>query len=265
MLNLYLLNRLLPSHVAYNIFFLGNAGCGKTRLAYAFNRWLKEGGFKSIVCNLDPAAEYFPYAPEFDIRRYVDARKLMVDEGLGPNGAILLAADMMCRMFKDWFKDILKYEVDFRVFDTPGQLEILLYRDSAVSLISRIGESGRNVGVFLAEARLVRNPVSLAVLLMQANITKVRLDMPLVLVVSKSDLRLRKDLERLLSDYDYLESRIVEEGVGGQKSAAILLSRALAQMPWRQRLVKVSSLKNLGFRSLYEVVNEAMCVCGDLT
>ncbi|MGC8911281.1 MAG: ATP/GTP-binding protein [Nitrososphaeria archaeon] len=251
--------------MVYNIFFLGNAGCGKTRLAYTFTKWLRGDGFRAVVCNLDPAAEYFPYTPEFDIRRYVDARKLMVNEGLGPNGAILLATDMMYRTFKVWFNDILKYDVEFRVFDTPGQLEILLYRDSAVSLISKIGGSGKNVGVFLAEARLVRNPVSLAVLLMQANITKVRLDMPLVLAVSKSDLRLRKDIGRLLSDCEYLESRIVEEGEGGQKSAAILLCRALAQMPWRQRLVKVSSLKKSGFRSLYEIINEAMCVCGDLT
>lgn len=249
----------------FNIFFLGNAGCGKTRLAYAFNRWLRRRGFKSIVCNLDPAAEYFPYAPEFDIKKYVDARKLMMDEGLGPNGAILSSVDKMNKMFKVWFKDILEYNVDFRIFDTPGQLEILLYRNSAISFISKIGKSGRNVGVFLVEAKLVREPVSLTVLLMQANIAKVRLDMPTVLAISKSDLKLRRDLEMLLSDSEYLEKRVVEEGVGGQKSAAILLCRALAQMPWRQRLVKVSSLKGMGFRSLYEIINEAMCVCGDLT
>jgi GTPase SAR1 family protein len=250
----------------FNLFFLGNAGCGKTRLAYAFNGWLRRKGLKSIICNLDPAAEYFPYTPEFDIKKYVDARKLMIDEGLGPNGAILSSVDKMDKMFKVWFKDILEYhDVDFRIFDTPGQLEILLYRNSAISLISKIGKSGRNVGVFLVEAKLVREPVSLTVLLMQANIAKVRLDMPTVLVISKADLKLRSDLEMLISDSEYLENRVVEEGVGGQKSAAILLCRALAQMPWRQRLVKVSSLKESGFRSLYEIVNEAMCVCGDLT
>ncbi|MCX8188247.1 MAG: ATP/GTP-binding protein [Nitrososphaeria archaeon] len=249
----------------FNIFFLGNAGCGKTRLAYAFNRWLKGRGFKSIVCNLDPAAEYFPYTPDFDIKGYVDARKLMVEEGLGPNGAILSSVDRMLKMFRVWFNDILNYDVDFRIFDTPGQLEILLYRNSAISIISKIGEKGRNVGVFLVEAKLVRDPVSLTVLLMQANITKVRLDMPTVLVISKSDLKLRNDLEMLLSNSEYLENRVVVEGVGGQKSAAILLCKALAQMPWRQRIIKVSSSKRSGFKNLYEIINEAMCVCGDLT
>lgn len=249
----------------FNIFFLGNAGCGKTRLAYAFNKWLRGRGFKSIVCNLDPAAEYFPYAPEFDIKNYVDARKLMFEEGLGPNGAILSCVDKMHKIFSDWFNDILRFEVEFRVFDTPGQLEILLYRNSATSIISKIGGSGRNVGVFLAEAKLVRDPVPLSILLMQANIAKIRLDMPTVLVISKSDLKLRSDLGMLLSDSEYLENRVIEEGVGGQKSAAILLCKALAQMPWRQRLVKVSSLKKRGFKSLYEIINEALCVCGDLT
>ncbi|MEM4522408.1 MAG: ATP/GTP-binding protein [Nitrososphaeria archaeon] len=249
----------------FNIFFLGNAGCGKTRLAYAFNKWLRKRGFRSIVCNLDPAAEYFPYTPEFDIKKYVDARKLMIEEELGPNGAILSSVDKMHKMFREWFNDILRFDAEFRIFDTPGQLEILLYRESAISIISKIGVSGRNVGVFLVEAKLVRDPVSLTVLLMQANIAKVRLDMPTVLAISKSDLKLRGDLERLLSDNEYLENMVIEEGVGGQKSAAILLCRALAQMPWRQRLVKVSSLKGSGFRSLYEIINEAMCVCGDLT
>ena len=249
----------------YNLFFLGNAGSGKTSLAYVFNMWLKEKGLSSIICNLDPASEYFPYQPDFDIKKYVDAKKIMIEEGLGPNGAILRAVDLIDEKFCRWYNELSGAKDDFIIYDTPGQLETLLYRESGISLLSKIGKNGKTVGVYLIESRLSNSPVSLSVVMMQATITKVRLDLPLVLVISKSDLGVRDDLERLITNMEYLEAKIVKEGIGGQKDTAIFLCRALSEIPWKQRIIKVSSTLKTGLGELYDIVNEALCACGDMT
>ncbi|MGQ9782150.1 MAG: ATP/GTP-binding protein [Nitrososphaeria archaeon] len=249
----------------YDIFFVGNAGCGKTSLAYAFNRWLNDNGVPSIVSNLDPASEYFPYTPDFDIKKFIDVRNIMVEEGLGPNGAILRAVDLMSEQVDTWIGHVDRLGGQIRVIDTPGQLEVLLYRDSGPKLFDKMCCGDRAIGVYLVESRLANDPLSLSVLLMQATITKVRLNLPLTLVVSKADLGVREDVERLLSDMRYLEDKVAEEGKSGQKDSALLLCRALSQMPWQQRYVSVSAWAKTGLKDLYDIVNEALCVCGDLT
>lgn len=249
----------------HNLFFLGNAGSGKTSLAYVFNTWLRESGIPSIIFNLDPALEYFPYQPDFDIREHIDTKKIMIEEGMGPNGAILRAIDLINLNFNRWYNDILGTKSDFIMYDTPGQLESLLYRESGTSLLAKIGKSGKTVGVYLIESGLSNSPVSLSVILMQAVITKVRLDLPVVLVMSKSDLGIRDDLERLITDMEYLESKVVEESEGGQKDTAILLCKALSEIPWKQRIIRVSSTLKTGLGELYDITNEAFCTCGDMT
>jgi len=252
----------------YQIIFLGNAGSGKTSLAYSFNHWLKEtigASIGSIVCNLDPASETFPYKPDFDIRKYFDAKEIMIKEGLGPNGAILRSIELMEKNLQVWIKEILKLKSDFRVYDTPGQLETLLYHESGPRLLSMLCQKNRTVGVFLVEAKLANDPVSLVTLLMQATITKVRLDLPIVLAISKADITVREDLDRLISDNNYLLEAVNKEGKGGQKDTALLLCRAFSQIPWIQRTVKVSSFTKTGFNDLYEISNEVSCACGDLS
>jgi len=253
------------SDVHYNVFFVGNAGCGKTSLAYAFNRWLNDNHISSIVSNLDPASEYMPYAPDFDIKDFIDVRDVMVGEGLGPNGAILRAVDLMSEQVGSWISHVDCLGGQIRVFDTPGQLEVLLYRDSGPKLLEKVCGGSRAAGVYLVESKLANDPLSLSVLLMQATITKVRLGLPLILVISKADLGVRQDIEKLLSDTSYLEETVAKEGKGGQRDSALLLCRALSQIPWQQRYIPVSALAKTGLKELYEIVDEASCVCGDLT
>jgi len=41
--------------------------------------------------NFDPAAEVVPYEADVDVRDYVTASEIMEKEGLGPNGALVVA------------------------------------------------------------------------------------------------------------------------------------------------------------------------------
>ena len=67
------------------IFFLGTAGSGKSTTVKALSDYLREEKITHVKVNLDPGAEYLPYAPEYDVRKTVTVRELMLNRGLGPN------------------------------------------------------------------------------------------------------------------------------------------------------------------------------------
>lgn len=77
------------------IILLGPAGSGKTTLTYALGKWLNENGVNVSFVNLDPGVEVLPYKPNVDIRDYVTIKELMVKEGLGPNGAMIRAMEIL--------------------------------------------------------------------------------------------------------------------------------------------------------------------------
>ena len=81
--------------MARNLYFLGTAGSGKTTMVYAFQMWMNSQGLDCVTVNLDPGAEALQYSPDLDVRDYVNMEEIMAEQGLGPNGAQVAAADMV--------------------------------------------------------------------------------------------------------------------------------------------------------------------------
>ncbi len=75
------------------VFIIGTAGSGKSLLTASLNEWLKVGKQKTATVNLDPGVLTLPYVPDIDVRNYINVNELMEKYGLGPNGALLMAAD----------------------------------------------------------------------------------------------------------------------------------------------------------------------------
>ena len=78
----------------YMVFIIGTAGSGKSRLTAAYSDWLKMSKQDVAIVNLDPGVSVLPYSPEVDVRDYVDVGNLMEQYNLGPNGALIMAAEM---------------------------------------------------------------------------------------------------------------------------------------------------------------------------
>ena len=76
-------------------FIIGTAGSGKSLFTAAFSEWLKMSKQDVAVVNLDPGVLKLPYSPDVDVRNYVDVGDLMEKYGLGPNGALIMAADLI--------------------------------------------------------------------------------------------------------------------------------------------------------------------------
>jgi hypothetical protein len=77
------------------VLMIGTAGSGKSLLTASFGEWLKMSKQDVAIVNLDPCALKLPYSPDVDIRNHVDVGNLMEKYGLEPNGALIVAADLI--------------------------------------------------------------------------------------------------------------------------------------------------------------------------
>lgn len=106
------------------VLIVGPAGSGKSLLTSEFGKYL-ENYYSVRYINLDAGAVHVPFDPDFDVREYFTLTEIMKEEGLGPNGATLKAVDMLADL------KIPRFEDDFTLLDTPGQLEPFVFRSGA--------------------------------------------------------------------------------------------------------------------------------------
>jgi GTPase SAR1 family protein len=104
------------------IFIIGTAGSGKSLLTASLNEWLKVGKQKSTTVNLDPGVLNLPYTPDIDIRDKINIENIMEDYRLGPNGAMILAADLIAEEAENLAGEVEDIQSDVVLVDTPGQM-----------------------------------------------------------------------------------------------------------------------------------------------
>ena len=122
------------------IFVVGTAGAGKSSLVTAFQRWARFLEVDALTINLDPGAERVHYDPEFDVRDLISLSDVMSEYDLGPNGAQILAADLVAAQAEDVFDQIEGISGDILVVDTPGQVELFAFREASSHLVQVIGQ-----------------------------------------------------------------------------------------------------------------------------
>ena len=83
------------------LFVVGTAGAGKSSLVTSFQRWSRFLEIDTIAVNLDPGAERVHYDAEFDVRDLISLTEVMTEYDLGPNGAQILAADLLAAQGSD--------------------------------------------------------------------------------------------------------------------------------------------------------------------
>ena len=120
------------------VFIIGTAGSGKSLLTAAFNEWLKLSKQNVITVNLDPGVLTLPYTPEIDIRDYIKIEQLMEQYELGPNGALIMAADLIAEETDRLGDEIASFRPDIVLIDTPGQMELFAFRASGPYIASEL-------------------------------------------------------------------------------------------------------------------------------
>lgn len=195
------------------VYVVGTAGSGKSRFTAAFARWLKERGLDSVTVNLDPGAEALPYGPDVDIRDWIRLSDVMDQYELGPNGAQVMAADLIALRVGEIQGVLEGFRTPYVLVDTPGQTELFVFRESG-RITMELLAPGRSLIVFLLDPFLAKRPSAFVSMLMLSATTQFRFGVPVVNVISKRDLLKAEELARIASwteDPDALEAALLDE------------------------------------------------------
>lgn len=237
---------------------IGPAGSGKSTLTASLSDWLSTHHLDPATVNLDPAAESLQYTPDFDIRRYVDARDVMFKYRLGPNGALITAVDLMVNYIEYIREFIETRKANYYIIDTPGQLEIFAFRHSGPMILDEIIGERKAVTLFLIDLSLATRPSLFASLLFLAASAYMRIRRPQIGVLSKIDLYPEEQIERVMSwieDPYQLLSDIREENIGVVEDVISSLIEAGAQS---LEIIPVSSVTWKGLDELYAAIQRVV-------
>jgi GTPase SAR1 family protein len=238
---------------AKHLYFVGTAGCGKSTLTNAFQLWLNNQGYDAITVNLDPGADSLLYAPDVDVRDWVKLNEIMVEYGLGPNGAQIAAADMMALNVKEISQVIEGFDTDYVLIDTPGQIELFTFRQSSRVLLDELsGERG--MLAFLFDPAVAKTANGYVSSLMLAATVHFRLPVPMMSLLSKVDSLSEAERERVAlwsRDFYALFSSLLDESSEAQTQASIEFLQALETVGAGRPVLPVSSDTGEGMEEIY--------------
>jgi len=173
------------------IFITGTAGAGKSLLTSKIVQWYNDNKAFAITLNLDPGVIDLPYTPDIDIRNYVSIQQLMSDYGLGPNGSLIMAADLAATKMDDLQREADMLNPDYVIVDTAGQMELFVYRNSGPYFVSNF-KSDNKANIFTLDGALISNPLNYVSVGLLAASVRMRLKISQVDVVTKKDLIIQK-------------------------------------------------------------------------
>ncbi len=235
------------------IFIVGMAGSGKSLLTASFQEWLRLREQNLVVLNLDPGAQNLPYTADVDVRTYVDMENLMLQYRLGPNGALVMAADLVGEYIEEIKEEIDETGTDILMVDTPGQMELFAFRESGPFISQALGEEEKAI-LYLFDAPFCRNALNYVSNMFIATAIYSRLALPQVYALTKTDLIMPQELQEILirsEDSDSLESAI-ETKLGEAASIVIRdLARSITTSGLEFDPVPVSAKDNTGLGDLY--------------
>lgn len=216
----------------------------------------------TTILNLDPGVEFLPYQPDVDIREYVTVDQVMREFMLGPNGALLKSAEIASKHLVEMKEKIKRLPSPYLLVDTPGQMELFLYRDFGPRFVEEFREIGYIIGVVIVDPTLASMAQDVVSLKLQTLIVQLRLGIDAIAVINKAD-TLTSD-PRLFADTEYLQLKLREnKGLAAEISEKIL--NLLADYKLATRTPLVSATTGKGLEELYDMLHEIFCTCGDLT
>lgn len=233
------------------IFVTGTAGSGKSLLTSKIYEYYTTNGAFAAILNLDPGVETLPYACDIDARDHVDVVSIMKQYDLGPNGAMIMANDLIASKIDVFQDEISKINPDYLLVDTPGQIELFAYRTSGPFLVKSF-DGSEKVNIFLYDGALITSPVNFVSVALLATSIKLRLNLPNVNVLTKTDL-IGNKLKEILSwstNLKVLEDAISKEADGETYTLTTNILRGLNLGGFAQGLIPISNVTGEGMVNL---------------
>jgi hypothetical protein len=230
------------------VFIIGTAGSGKSMLTAAFSEWLKISKQNVAVVNLDPGVLTLPYSPDVDVRDYVNVEDLMEKYGLGPNGALIMAADLIADEIEQISKEIEELKSDIVLVDTSGQMELFAFRASGPYIATELTKEPKAI-VYLFDAVFSVNPLNYVSNLFLSTAVYNRFFLPQVHLLSKSDLLPKEEVDKIVdwsANPNALETSIEQKLEGTKRLLSRNVMRAIYQLGLKFLLTPISAKTNEG-------------------
>ena len=233
------------------IFISGTAGSGKTLLTSKLHEYYTKNGAFVAILNLDPGVDNLPYTCDVDVRDYVDYVSIMQQYELGPNGAMIMANDLIASKIDDIKNEVDRINPDYLIVDTPGQIELFAYRSSGRFVVENLSAEEK-INIFIFDGALITTPVNFVSIALLATSIRLRLNLPAINVLTKMDLigdKLKNILE-WSTNMRVLENAIAKEADGDIFSLTTNILRGLNLGGFAQGLIPISNVTGDGFVNL---------------
>jgi len=233
------------------IFVAGTAGSGKSLLTSKIHEYYTRNGAFTAILNLDPGVISLPYTPDIDIRDSVDIVSIMKQYDLGPNGALMMANDLIASKLDELQEEADKVNPDYLIVDTPGQIELFAYRTSGPYFVNNFMADQKSA-LFLYDGVLVTTAVNFVSMALLATSIRLRMGMPTINVLTKTDLIADKisEILRWTTNLKSLENAISAEADGETYVLVTNILRSLNLSGFAQGLIPVSNATGEGMVNL---------------
>ena len=241
------------------VFVTGTAGSGKSLLTSRIYEYYTSNGAFAAIFNLDPGVESLPYSCDIDVRDKIDIVSIMKQYDLGPNGALIMANDLIASKFDEFQNEINNVNPDYLIVDTPGQIELFAYRTSGPFLVQNL-DSDEKVNLFLFDGALITSPVNFVSVALLATSIKLRLNLPTINVLTKTDLigEKLKEIIRWSTNLKALEGSISNEADGDTYTLTTTILRSLNLGGFAQGLIPVSNVTGEGMINLESALSRTI-------
>ncbi len=241
------------------IFIVGTAGAGKSLLTSRIYDYYTANGVFCAILNLDPGVESIPYTCDIDVRDYVDLISIMKKYDLGPNGALIMAYDLIASKLDEIQKAVDEVNPDYLIVDTPGQMELFAYRSSGPFFVHNLNAE-QKVAMFLYDGAFITTPANFISITLLATSVKLRLKLPTINVLTKTDLIQDKisDIFKWSSDIKSLEERISVETDGETYTLLTNILKGLDVGDFVEELIGVSNITGEGMINLQSVLSRIL-------
>lgn len=246
--------------VTNTVFLVGMAGSGKSSLTASYSEWLKNSDQDVLVANFDPGATAIPYNPDIDARKYVDVENLMLDYKLGPNGALIMASDLLADHLEEIRDEIEDANPDILLVDTPGQIELFAFREGGRFMANELTGEKRAV-IYLMDAPFVRFPLNFVSSIYLAAAISSRIRQPQIYALSKTDLVTDQDVDTII-EWTTEREAFIESLRSVEEQSLSMISMNLATAVFDSGLlsepIPVSSKDNSGMVELNAAVTRVL-------
>ncbi len=242
------------------VFVIGTAGAGKSLLTAAFGEWLKMSKQDVSIVNLDPGVLTLPYSPDVDVRNYVDVENLMEEHQLGPNGALVMASDLVADRIEEISREIEELQSDIVLVDTSGQMELFAFRASGPYITTELTKENKAM-VYLFDSVFSVNPLNYVSNLFLSAAVYNRFLLPQIHLVSKCDLLPKEQVNEIVNwstNQAALEDAIEQKLEGTKRLLSQGMAQAILRLGLKFPLLPVSARTSEGMINFNMALERAL-------